>query len=137
MFGKTGYLAEIFLVVSILIGGAFCSSSIQSVGGDFGRSWLENLPEDESTSALPSGDLWSWGGMPVGKEIVDGQLVDSVHEGMVVINGTDWMGTVPQGTPLYLNNTSNNSESLTPFFLSDDPWIRAQQLGQTVRTTSP
>ena len=74
--------------------------------------------------------------MPKGKELVDGQLVENVHDGMVVINGSDWMGIVPRDPPLYLNNSSNNSESLSPFFLSDDPWVRAQQLGQAVRTTS-
>ncbi|MBN1323320.1 MAG: hypothetical protein JW986_04875 [Methanotrichaceae archaeon] len=137
MFGKSGYMAEVFLVVFILIGGAFCSSLIQSVGGDFGRSWLEALPAAENASMPPSGDLWGWGGMPKGKELVDGQLVESVHDGMVVINGSDWMGIVPRDPPLYSNNTSNNSESLSPFFLSDDPWVRAQQLGETVRTTWP
>lgn len=66
----------------------------QSVSGDFARSWLEKNLEDNVTGDESSfvNDLWSWGSIPRGKTIVDGQLVD-VNNTTVTANTTaNWLG---------------------------------------------
>ncbi len=54
------------------------SGQYQSVGGDFGRTWLndfkaQNPAPAENTSK--NNNLWSWGSAPKGRSIINGQLM--------------------------------------------------------------
>lgn len=58
------------------------TAEFQSVSGDFARSWLDVSHSQNSKPAEnKSSDLWSWGGLPKGKTLVNGEL-------MPVTNGT-------------------------------------------------
>jgi len=59
----------------------------QSVSGEFAQKWIEDYKKDNDIADLPEAgniasnqsqdnesDLWSWGGVPRGSRIVDGQL---------------------------------------------------------------
>jgi len=120
--------------------GADESSDFQNVGGDFGAAWLKDfltyneppVQDDKKT------DLWSWGGAPKGKKIEEGRLIDDIYINTTNITG-EWLGEAPMGTPVLFNgsvynNLANGTIPLSDFYLSSDPWIRAQQLGTTVRT---
>lgn len=88
----------------------------QSVSGDFARSWLQenledNVTEDESSLV---NDLWNWGGIPRGKALVNGQLVD-VNNTTVIANKTaNWLGITPY-LDYYTSGKWNASEWMPPF----------------------
>lgn len=110
----------------------------QNVGGEFGRAWIDNFlaRSDPPVQTANNTSLWTWGDMPVGKTLVNGRLVPTDGNGSVTIRSKDWMGETPLGVPVYLNS-SYNTGFQSPFsdmYLSDDPWIRAQQLETVVRT---
>ncbi len=113
------------------------ASHYQGVGGDFGRAWLQNFliqnPPPANTSENNS--LWNWGGAPVDKMLVNGKLVPKNNRTVNII-AQDWMGETPLGKPVYLNSSYNLGAAapLSPSYLSDDPWIRAQQLETVVVT---
>ncbi|ABK14944.1 MAG: hypothetical protein H5T42_00450 [Methanothrix sp.] len=118
---------------------AFVPVSGQQVGGEFGRAWLQNFlrynePPVETDQV---NDLWSWGGAPKGKRIVGGKLVPDMTVNYTNIT-SDWLGEMPLGTIVNLNGsryaTLKEGLPLSPLYLSDDPWVRAQQLGTIVRT---
>jgi hypothetical protein len=118
------------VVMLILL--AFCSTllvqaQMQSVGGDFGRSWLDKyggkpIPSDNANS------LWAWGGAPKGYMVVGSQLYPNV-------NAEQWFypGFLSNSTPILLNGSSSiNSQNsmptdfLSPDFVYYDPWTLAQ-----------
>jgi hypothetical protein len=106
-----------------------------SVGGDFGQSWLKNLPYQPETSAEDAGSgLWSWGGVPLGTKVVNGTLqpVDN-NTDKVDFAGIAWLGEEPLGPPTYINYSGAPVDFMYPFY-SDDPWILAQHYGRVVRT---
>mgnify|MGYP001165753992 CR=1 FL=1 len=106
-----------------------------SIGGDFGQSWLKNLPYQPATSTDDDGSgLWSWGGVPTGMKVVNGTLepVDNNTDD-VDFAGITWLGTEPLGPPSYINYTGAPVDFMYPFY-SDDPWILAQHYGRLVRT---
>ena len=56
---------------------ARATDNFESVGGDFGRTWLKGtqaqnpaIPQTQNSMAL-----WSWGGAPKGSTILNGSLV--------------------------------------------------------------
>jgi hypothetical protein len=112
----------------------------QSVGGDFGKVWIQNFLAQSRPPVQTSNNtsLWDWGGSPIDKTIVDGRIVSKDETGAVTIRALDWLGERPLGEPVYLNSSYNlgTAAPLSPLYLSDDPWIRAQQLGTVVRTTT-
>jgi len=106
-----------------------------SVGGDFGQSWLKNLPYQPETSTEDAGSgLWSWGGVPTGMKVVNGTLqpVDN-NTDVIDYAGIEWLGSEPLGPPSYINYTGAPVDFMYPFY-SDDPWILAQHTGRVVRT---
>jgi len=121
-------------------GSSAVPSYFQSVGGGFGKAWIENFlaqsPSPVQTSNNTS--LWNWGGAPVDKTVVNGKLVPKDESGTVTIRAADWLGERPLGEPVYLNSSYNlgTAAPMSPLYLSDDPWIRAQQLETVVRTTT-
>jgi hypothetical protein len=118
--------------------GESSTGNFQSVGGEFGKAWINNFlatsgPPVQTTNNT---SLWTWGDMPVGKTLVNGKLVPADNNGTVITRATDWMGDMPLGAPISLNGSYNTGlqSPLSDMYLSDDPWIRAQQLGTVVRT---
>ncbi|NPV63283.1 MAG: hypothetical protein HPY61_11790 [Methanotrichaceae archaeon] len=120
--------------------GRAVSPYYQSVGGDFGKVWIQNFLAQSRPPVQTSNNtsLWNWGGSPIDKTIVDGRLVPKDESGTVTIRALDWLGERPLGEPVYLNSSYNlgMAAPMSPLYLSDDPWIRAQQLGTVVRTTT-
>ncbi len=111
----------------------------RGVGGEFGKSWINNFLAQSGPPVQTTNNtsLWTWGDMPVGKTLVNGKLVPIDDNGTVTIRARDWMGETPLGVPVYLNSSYNTrvQAPLSDMYLSDDPWIRAQQLGMIVQTS--
>ncbi len=123
-----------FLALLAASTAASCAEPV-SVGGDFGQSWLKNLPYQPETSDEDAGSgLWSWGGVPMGREVVNGTL-QPVNNGTdeVGFAGITWLGEEPIGPPARVNYTGAPVDFMYPFY-SDDPWILAQHTGRVVRT---
>jgi len=126
------------LVASTAVSGA----EPVSVGGDFGQSWLKNLPYQPATSAEDDGSgLWSWGGVPTGRTVVNDTLQPVVNNtDEVDFAGIAWLGSEPLGQPVSLNETDvpvnlAQVNYLSPFY-SDDAWILAQHYERPIRTSS-
>jgi hypothetical protein len=140
------YMSAIVLLVisagqgQLVLGSAGQSSTgyFQSVGGEFGKAWIDNFlaASGPPVQAANNTSLWTWGDMPVGKTVVNGKLVPTDGNGTVTTRAQDWMGDTPLGAPVSLNRSYNIGlqAPLSDMYLSDDPWIRAQQLGAVVRT---
>lgn len=91
-----------------------CAVETVSVGGEFGVSWLNNLPYQTQVTNESATGLWDWGGTP------------------------RWM-TLENGTLQPVNSTPRSVDFLYPGSpgssgYSDDPWIQAQLTGR-VQTT--
>jgi hypothetical protein len=148
---RVAILAITVFTLSLLI--VACSAQtmngFQSVGGDFGKSWISNFQAQNPPAAEEnlSNDLWGWGGAPKGKALVGGKLVDATSTTNTVNFTANWLGELPQTAPIYMNSSSPygnygiapngnyNPAPLTPMALSDDPWILAQQLERPVITS--
>ncbi len=111
----------------------------QGVGGEFGKAWINNFLAQSSPPVQTTNNtsLWTWGDMPVGKTLVNGRLVPTDSNGTVTVRARDWMGDTLLVAPVYLNGSYNTGiqAPLSDMYLSDDPWIRAQQLGMIVQTS--
>lgn len=147
---RVAIAAIIVLTSSFLVmaSSAQTSNGFQSVGGDFGKSWINNFKSQNLPAAKEDlkNDLWNWGGRPKGKTLVGGKLVDSTNTTNAVNFTANWLGDVSQTKPVYFNATSPygnyglnpnnpsqvNPAPLTPMALSDDPWVLAQQLERPV-----
>jgi hypothetical protein len=114
----------------------------QSVGGDFGRSWVNNFMAQNQPAPEQNlkKDLWSWGGAPKGSTLIGGKLVPNANKTSTVNVSANWLGDTSMEKPIVLNSTTpygnygTTGAPLTPSFLSDDPWVLAQQLGRPVVT---
>lgn len=87
----------IFLVLSTLLMAAYAQSSgqYQSVGGDFGRTWLNDFKTQNPTPAKndSSNSLWNWGGAPKGRSVINGQLMNDPYYYWKSLNLTyGWLG---------------------------------------------
>ncbi len=109
------------------------------VGGEFGKAWINNFLAQSGPPVQTTNNtsLWTWGDLPVGKTLVNGRLVPTDRNGTVTIRARDWMGDALIVAPVYLNSSYNTGiqAPLSDMYLSDDPWIRAQQLGMIVQTS--
>ncbi|MCJ7444873.1 MAG: hypothetical protein MUO26_10140 [Methanotrichaceae archaeon] len=141
------------MIIRFLIGAfvlcsmALSSAQMQSVGEDFGKTWIEKYG-NKPVPAEEKNDLWSWGGIPRGYQIINGQLnpilaPTEIYYPMFMTNAT----------PLYLNGTAwmknrnylppnfATSDFLAPDFMSPDliadPWFLAQELGRPVVIVYP
>lgn len=104
-----------------------------SVGGDFGMSWLKNLPYQPTASDDGDG-LWSWGGVPRGREVVNDTLkLADVEDNNTGLAGLTWLGEEPFGPPAQITYPKTPTDFMYPFY-SDDPWILAQHYGRVIRT---
>ena len=75
--------------------GAQGTSTYQSVGEDFGRTWISDFSAQSPTNQdTNSSTLWSWGGAPLGKTIVNGQLASDNGSSLWYYNKTaNWLET--------------------------------------------
>lgn len=105
-----------------------------NVGGDFGRSWLDQHG-DKSVVSQGKAGLWDWGGAPKGYQLIGGKLYPA---------GSD---TTPQwyypyfmtnATPIVINKSTLLTDKnyipldfLSPDFVND-PWVLAQISGRPV-----
>ncbi len=127
----------IILSILALLAASTAASGAEpvSIGGDFGQSWLKNLPYQPTVSTEDGGSgLWSWGGVPTGMKVVNGTL-EPVDNGTEEVDfaGIAWLGSEPIGPPARINYTGAPADFMYPFY-SDDPWILAQHYGRPVRT---
>jgi hypothetical protein len=126
---------------------AFCGLSMASqqmlpVGGEFGNAWLtENSHKFDAThirSANTSGDLWNWGGKPLGYEVMNNKVFP-------LIAPTQWFYPAfeTNKTPIVVNGTAllMNRNYMFPIFVSsgftEDPWLLAQLSEQPVIVVYP
>lgn len=100
----------ILLAACFLIAGCYAQYpfSSQYVGGDFGRSWLNNFHAYNPPPTGPNlqNDLWSWGKAPKGSIIMNGKLVPDPYYAWKSLNySTGWMGYAymdpTTGYPIY------------------------------------
>lgn len=82
---------------------ACCSQSqgqAQNLGGDYGRTWLNNFNIQNPKPVADNGngnsnDLWNWGGAPKGRIAVNGKLVQDPYYFWKSLNYTSgWLGQV-------------------------------------------
>ncbi len=145
---RTALIMAFILSLILTASSAQLTNQFQSVGGDFGKSWISNFRAQNQPVASDNlkNDLWSWGNKPKGKTVVDGKLVDETNKSTKVNYTANWLGDIPLGKPVYFNSSSPygyygqdpynskfvNAAPFTPLSLSDDPWILAQQLERPV-----
>jgi len=120
-----------------------------SVGGDFGRSWLAGLPEEEpvviinnsvtanstnatnGTTSAPAAatdkGLWSWGSIPKGQEWVDGKLVQIGNAMLISPAFPEDNGVIRLG----FNQSRNITDAFSPEE-AGDPWMVSQTTGRPV-----
>lgn len=134
-------LISIALALGVVTAESFTPITGQQISGDFGRAWLQNFLKynEPPVASDQTNDLWSWGGAPKGKMIVGGKLVPDLTVNYTNLT-SDWLGEMPLGTIVTLNEsryaTLRKGMPLSPLYLSSDPWVRAQQLGTIVRTST-
>ncbi|HNY34800.1 MAG TPA: hypothetical protein PKK68_09115 [Methanothrix soehngenii] len=102
------------------------SSGSQSVGEDFGTSWLEKYGTKPISTLEIANNLWNWGGAPKGF---------GLHEGILYPPGTEPQWYYPTSyadyTPIIINRTDSRS-SASQNLLSTDPWLLSQLSGRPV-----
>jgi hypothetical protein len=95
---KLRFKVAAFLILCILLTSchAQTKANFQSVGGDFGRTWLKDFlaenPERQ-TKSQNSTTLWNWGGAPKGMMVQNGSLVADPYYYWRSLNYTSgWLG---------------------------------------------
>jgi len=134
---KYGFLI-LALVYGLLLAVCYAqpTAKFQSASGDFARTWLNGLlAQNPQRAENKSGDLWSWGGVPLGYTLVNGELVPIQNSTIWTTNSNrivNWLGDTyinPYlGTPLYGNGSFvaepyyGSTLPLPLAFNSNDPW---------------
>ena len=105
------FVVTMLLVLGILLVTcqAQTTGNFQSVGGDFGRTWLKDFQAQspaKQPQAQNSTSLWSWGGAPKGRLVQNGSLVTDPYYIWKSLNLTSgWMGQAyvdpKTGYPVY------------------------------------
>jgi len=100
-----------------------------SVGGEWGRSWLNNNG-DKNVVKQPGGGLWSWGTIPKGQYLSNGTLQP------IGVATVFFPSFAESSVPLMINRTTNLNGYFPPDFNSpyfmDDPWMISQITGRPV-----
>ncbi len=127
------------LIIFALCNLGLAAPQMQSVGSDFGKTWLAQNANKfaAAPSTNNSNDLWNWGSKPQGYEVVDGQLYP-----ITAPTRTIYPAFMTNTTPLVVNATSfwGNSNYISPDFATpnfmspyysfpdyiSDPWFLAQ-----------
>jgi hypothetical protein len=107
---RTAFAAIISLTICLIAAGCYAQSmsNPQSVGGDFGRSWISSFKAQNPQPAEQNlkNDLWSWGSSPKGSIVVNGNLLPDPYYIWKSLNYTSgWLGKVyvdpNTGYPVY------------------------------------
>lgn len=123
----------VFLCIALLIIPSL--SQPVNVGGNYGRSWLNN---SGNKNIIPSSSgLWDWGQTPSGYILMNGKLVSTGESGSTLI----YPAFVTNSTPL-IGNASLNAPNYGPrgltlaqlasSYMYEDPWAVAQSTGQPI-----
>ena len=102
------------------------SCGFQSVGEDFGTSWLEKYGTMPISTLEIANNLWNWGSAPKGFKL---------HNGTLYPPGTEPQWYYPNSftddTPIIINRT-DSSNLQSPYSSDVDPWLLAQLSGRPV-----
>ena len=112
-------------------------SQAVDVGGSFGQNWIATSGNKDIYSNATG--LWSWGQIPLGNIMQNGQLVSTGDQGTTqliypafpegaqnLIVGNKSINA-PQNGPRGLTQTQLNSP-----YLQADPWVLAQSINQPI-----
>jgi hypothetical protein len=137
------------IILAVCLGITLCSfgfavSSMQSVGGEFGQTWLTQYGNKFVTaSSNNTNDLWKWGGKPRGYDVYQSKLYPLLAPTEVY-----YPGFITNTTPIFVNGTAlmRNQRFLymdyaapdymTSDFISD-PWLLAQMTERPVMVMYP
>lgn len=126
------------ITVLLLTSCIAASSQPVAVGGDFGRTWINNFlaqnkkPVEQNNSS----NLSSWGGVPKGKVLEGDKLVDKQNLTNTLKPSTSWLGDaansgIPTST---MNGTLNgsspmffNKSTIKPIHMIDASWNKTLQ----------
>ncbi len=114
------------ICVSISLISISLSYGFQSVGEDFGTSWLENYGSKPISTMEIANNLWSWGSAPKGF---------ALHNGTLYPPGTEPQWYYPNSysdfSPIIINRTASSTFS-PQSSLNVDPWLLSQLSGRPV-----
>jgi hypothetical protein len=121
---KASFLAIICICVALVCIPLTCG--FQSVGEDFGTSWLEKYGTKPVSTLEIANSLWNWGSAPKGF---------GLHNGVLYPPGTEPQWYYPtsysDNNPIIINRTdSRNFGSQND--LNVDPWLLSQLSGRPV-----
>lgn len=123
----------VFLCVAMVIIPSL--SQAVYVGGDYGRSWIDNSGNKNITQN--SSGLWDWGETPVGHLLMNGKLASIPDTGSTLIypafvtNSTPIIGNATLNAPEYDPRHLTSAQLSSPY-LMEDPWMVAQETGQPI-----
>jgi hypothetical protein len=102
------------------------SCGFQSVGEEYGSSWLEKYGTKPISTMEIANNLWNWGGAPKGF---------ALHEGVLYPPGTEPQWYYPTSyadyTPIIINRTDSRTLA-SQNLLNVDPWLLSQLSGRPV-----
>lgn len=118
-----------FAVIILLCLSMICiqsSCGFQSVGEDFGTSWLEEHGTKPISTIEIQNNLWSWGSAPKGFKLYNGTLYPPGYE-------PQWYypGLLSGYSPIIINKTETSNPEASNY-LNIDPWLLAQLSGRPV-----
>ena len=93
-------MATLALSIFLAVCCAQSQGYAQSVGGDYGRTWLNNFNTQYTKPVVDNSysngnDLWNWGSAPKGRVAVNGKLVTDPYYIWKSLNYTSgWLGQV-------------------------------------------
>lgn len=126
------------IVILILTSSLVASSQPVAVGGDFGRTWINNflVQNKKPVEQNNSSNLSSWGSVPKGKVLEGDKLVDQQNLTNTIRPSTSWLGdAVNSGIPTSpMNGTFNgssqmlfNKTTIKPIHKIDASWNKTLQ----------
>jgi hypothetical protein len=123
------YMKATFVAIICICLSSICiplSHGFQSVGEDFGSSWLEKYGTKPISTLEIANNLWNWGAAPKGFKL---------HNGTLYPPGTEPQWYYPNSytdyAPIIINRT-DSSKFQAPTSLNVDPWLLAQLSGRPV-----
>ena len=121
---RASLVAIICICVSLIC--ISLSYGFQSVGEDFGTSWLDKYGTKPISTLEIANNLWNWGSAPKGF---------ALHNGTLYPPGTEPQWYYPNSysdyAPIFINRT-DSSKSRSQDSLNVDPWLLAQLSGRPV-----
>ena len=124
----------LLIVLGIALLVSLSISQPLSIGGTYGKSWLENYGSKDIVSN--STGLWDWGSIPLGNILMNGKLTSIGDSGDTVLITPAFpinMTPILQNRPLMTSEYSGLSiADLSSPYISEDPWAVAQTIGQPI-----